>query len=256
VISLDQGNREWVVSRREALADTKKFRTLLKLGGLKGLAASEYIVSLSNGKFRHRFKAVVDPGHGIAGDPGAISTGGVMEKDEALEISKSLRDALEKEHNVEVAMTREDDKLGPSNQLQYRANLANSEAPDVFVSIHLNSVSYAGPSGMEVFYEPSPPDPSYRRLAESIADAQTVMIPLRPGDPGQEQGVKNTEPFFVLVNTSMPSALVEVGWLSTPSDLAKIQANREQIAEEIAEGVVQWYEEEQRRRTLHPGIVP
>ena len=84
-------------------------------------------------------KVVIDPGHG-GKDPGAISPWGLREKDVNLAVSKRLA-ALLRGHGVKVVMTRTTD-IYPT--LDERIRLANLESPDVFISIHTNSVRNNG----------------------------------------------------------------------------------------------------------------
>jgi N-acetylmuramoyl-L-alanine amidase len=86
---------------------------------------------------------ILDPGHGgpDGGAQGAISREAIL----ALEISLAIREMMLKEMpEVNVIMTRERDELpgGFSNKnaaLRYRADLANRNNGDLFVSVHLNA---------------------------------------------------------------------------------------------------------------------
>lgn len=86
---------------------------------------------------------VIDPGHG--GKDGGAQGSETREAWAALEISLKLRDALKKAMpNTKIIMTRETDEL-PGNMpnknaaLRYRADLANQNKADLFISIHLNA---------------------------------------------------------------------------------------------------------------------
>lgn len=79
---------------------------------------------------------VLDAGHG-GHDHGAIDNG-AREKDINLGVAKKLASMLKKKmKNVKVVMTRDDDTF---ISLQERANIANRNKADLFVSIHTNSV--------------------------------------------------------------------------------------------------------------------
>lgn len=86
---------------------------------------------------------VIDPGHG--GRDGGAQGSNTREAWAALEISLKLRDALKKAMpNTKIIMTRETDELpgGMPNKnaaLRYRADLANQNKADLFISIHLNA---------------------------------------------------------------------------------------------------------------------
>ncbi|MER2560983.1 MAG: N-acetylmuramoyl-L-alanine amidase, partial [Myxococcaceae bacterium] len=82
---------------------------------------------------------VIDPGHGGAQD-GASSPGGLLEKNLALSISKKLKAKLEAELEAKVKLTREGDSR---LHLDERVMFANRQRPDLFVSIHANSMPTA-----------------------------------------------------------------------------------------------------------------
>ena len=82
-----------------------------------------------------RARVVLDPGHGGAQE-GAISPDGQLEKTVSLDVARRLKAALE-HAGVEVLLTREQDVL---LALADRVTFANQARPDVFVSLHLNSM--------------------------------------------------------------------------------------------------------------------
>ena len=92
-------------------------------------------------------RIVVDPGHG-GHDPGAMRSG-MKEKDITLYVSRKLKSILENEYGYEVFMTRnEDDYVA----LEERTAFANSEAADLFVSVHVNSSRNKKAKGIETYY--------------------------------------------------------------------------------------------------------
>ena len=93
---------------------------------------------------------VIDPGHG-GKDAGCISPSGkTMEKTVVLDIAKRLSDKISTAYpDVKVIMTRKDDKFV---ELQGRADIANRNKANLFISIHINSVDgkRSGPNGYSV----------------------------------------------------------------------------------------------------------
>jgi len=79
---------------------------------------------------------VLDPGHG-GKDPGAISGGGIQEKDIVLAIALKVRDDLKKYSGIKVYMTREKDVFIP---LADRTKFANDKKAHLFISIHANAI--------------------------------------------------------------------------------------------------------------------
>ncbi len=91
---------------------------------------------------------VIDPGHG-GKDPGAVSRDKkVYEKTYALSISLALAEKIRAAYpDVKVVMTRTDDKYVTVGG---RADIANKEEADLFISVHHNAVSSASPNGFSV----------------------------------------------------------------------------------------------------------
>jgi len=170
---------------------------------------------------------VIDPGHG-GPDPGAIGVGGLQEKGVVLDISQKVATILEQQ-GVQVVMTRSDDRdldLEPRVQLAQRVNAT------AFVSIHANAISLSRPdvNGLETYYYQSGLD-----LARSIH--QSVL----EGTGVPDRGVRSSR-FYVLRRTSMPSVLVEVGFVTGRSDAARLADPnfRNQMAGAIARGILRY----------------
>lgn len=90
---------------------------------------------------------VLDPGHG-GEDPGAIGANGSREKDVTLAIGRKLRQVLEKQPNVRVVMTRDEDVFIP---LASRVGKARKVNADLFVSIHADAFIKPDARGSSVF---------------------------------------------------------------------------------------------------------
>jgi N-acetylmuramoyl-L-alanine amidase len=76
---------------------------------------------------------VIDAGHGGT-DPGATSINGVTEKDMALVLAKKIKE-LNKNDNINIILSRETDVF---NNVREKAEFANNQKADLFVSIHLS----------------------------------------------------------------------------------------------------------------------
>jgi N-acetylmuramoyl-L-alanine amidase len=219
---------------------------------------------------------VIDAGHG-GKDPGAIGIGDVQEKDVTLAVAKRLRDEIKRAMpGVTVVMTRDDDRF---IELYRRGQIANERDGRLFISIHCNSMpTKPNPaSGFECYIlRPGKLDDAARvaaaengairfeadrkkyddmsaesaivasmaqsafvRYSESLAGAIRSAMRGRTGIP--DRGVHQAG-FFVLVGASMPSVLVEIGYLSNSSD-AKVLSSasgRKKIARALFEGIRQY----------------
>ncbi|TVQ56101.1 MAG: N-acetylmuramoyl-L-alanine amidase, partial [Spirulina sp. DLM2.Bin59] len=168
----------------------------------------------------------IDPGHG-GRDPGAIGIGGLQEKDVILPISLEVARTLQQQ-GVQVMMTRSDDRF---ITLAARTQMANQARATIFVSIHANAISMSRPdvNGLETFYF----SPQGQRLAQTIQNSILQSIPMR------NRGVKHAR-FYVLRTSSMPAALVEVGFVTGAEDAPRL-ANpqfRSQMAQAISRGIL------------------
>lgn len=170
---------------------------------------------------------VVDPGHG-GHNPGAVANG-VHEADVNLAVSLLLRDKLLNE-GAKVVMTRQTDvsvanrnsTLG--QELQTRVDIAEKNAADLFVSIHANSNPDNRINGAMTFY----PQNKSSQLARDVQNALTKQT------GAADKGVAPAT-FYVLRKTSMPSILVEAGFLTNKQEAMKLKDSSYQ--NEIAQGV-------------------
>ena len=158
---------------------------------------------------------------------GARGVNGVLEKDinlpVALEVARLLRS-----RNVPVILTRSDDApLG----LNERAAIANRARARLFVSIHSNSAENSSANGYEVFTARNP-DSASVALAEAILQEMAVT-------GAANRGVREAN-FRVLVRTTCPSALVELGFLSNSHEAALLVRDSYQrlLAAAVAKGIV------------------
>ncbi|MFM6036346.1 MAG: N-acetylmuramoyl-L-alanine amidase [Sphaerospermopsis kisseleviana] len=170
---------------------------------------------------------VIDPGHG-GKDPGAIGIGGTREKDIILPISLRVAEVLQ-QNGVQVLLTRDSDYFV---SLPGRVQMAERANADVFVSIHANSVGLNRPevSGLETYYYDSG-----LGLARAVHNRILQSVNVR------DRRVRKAR-FYVLRKISMPSILVETGYLTGREDIAKLRnpTYQNQMAEAIAQGILQY----------------
>ncbi len=181
---------------------------------------------------------VLDAGHG-GKDPGANGCN-LNEKDINLAVTLKVGEILKKD-GIRVVYTRTNDTFV---ELDDRPNIANMYNASVFVSIHCNSNVSSSPSGTETYcyYPLSDPqlfmqkDERYN-LALRIQQAMVKELGLN------DRGVKQAN-FEVLRETEMPSALVEMGFISNPTEGALFGQNsiRNRAAEAIAAAIADYME--------------
>ena len=198
-------------------------------------------------------KVIIDAGHG-GKDPG---THGVFSKEKhvALKIALKLGEIIKENlDDVEVIYTRKDDTF---IELHDRANIANKNDADLFISIHCNSISNPKVKGTESWvmglhtsernlnvakrensvilleedyktnyegFDPNSPESHilfslYQSayLDNSLRLAQNIENQFKTRVGRHSRGVKQAG-FVVLYMTAMPSVLVEVGFLTNDKE--------------------------------------
>ena len=183
------------------------------------------------GRWLNGVVIMVDPGHG-GDDPGAV-VGDVREKLLVYDIATQLKQMLEKQ-GAKVVLTREGDTdLGGriAEELGKRVALVAQHRAQVYVSIHANKDSCRPCWGAQTFYQKRGGVAEGRQLAEAIQGRMrqltpTTRVPL-PAD------------YFVLRNSPVPSAVVEVGFLTDDAERRRLQdpAYQRQIATAVALGL-------------------
>jgi N-acetylmuramoyl-L-alanine amidase len=212
-------------------------------------------------------RVVIDPGHG-GHDTGTISAAGLYEKDIVLDVAKRLGQMLESQLGLDVIYTRTDDTFVA---LTERTRIANEHRADLFLSIHLNSSRLRTVAGPETFYlnltnseysldvaarENASAEQSVHdlqdlvqkiALTEKIEESREFAERMQKAMHGdlartvraaKNRGVKKA-PFVVLIGASMPSVLVEIGFLSNPREetLFRRAEHRQAIAKALFGGV-------------------
>lgn len=190
---------------------------------------------------------VVDAGHGGI-DGGASSKDGLLEKDVALEISLILRDYLQEAGALVIMSRVEDTDLAdPSTKgvrkrkiedLKRRVQLVNEAGGDLFVSLHLNAIPSPRWSGAQTFYN--------RAYDENEKVAKFIQDEIRSNLANTNRLAKPIGNVYLLKHAKIPGALVEVGFLSNPTEaeLLKTEDYQQKIAASIYQGIMRYYTNE------------
>lgn len=224
---------------------------------------------------------VIDAGHG-GKDPGCLG-GNSKEKVVALGIALKLGKMIEENYkDVKVVYTRDSDKFV---ELDERAKIANDNNADLFICIHANANNSSSPHGAETYvlglhrtdaqkeianrenavielegdaskYEEMTPDMIIGRtmqlsvfLNQSILFANNIQKEFKKIGR-YDRGVKQAG-FVVLYKTTMPSVLIESGFLSNKADEAFLLKgeNQEKMAKAIYNAFVKYKEERDKVAT-------
>lgn len=192
---------------------------------------------------------VIDAGHG-GHDTGAVGAGGLREKDVVLPIALKVGAYLEQQLGVNVVYTRQDDRF---ITLRNRGKIANAAGGKLFISIHANASTNRSAYGTETYFlgldksdaartvmerensviklESNPSvyeayneqalilqtltQSAYLKKAEQLAGLIESQFAERVGR--KSRGVKQAR-FYVLWSASMPSILVETGFVTNPTE--------------------------------------
>ena len=186
-------------------------------------------------------KITIDPGHG-GSDSGAIGPTGVMEKSVTLRVAQELRRLLVAE-GATVYMTRETDtEVSPKGadasdieELQARCDIPNQNGSDIFVSIHMDSFTNGAAKGTTGYYY-SLGSKRSRELADKIRSGVIDQLGT------QSRGTQSCN-FYVVKHTDMPATLVEVAFISNPSEerLMNSEAGIKKAAQGIADGIADFF---------------
>ncbi|MEO4005177.1 N-acetylmuramoyl-L-alanine amidase [Flavobacterium sp. CAU 1735] len=216
-----------------------------------------------------KFKVVLDPGHG-GNDFGAVYHG-YVEKNNALNVALKVGKLLEKDPNIQVIYTRKTDVF---IELDERANIANRNDANIFVSIHCNANKNLAASGTETYvmgvtrnasnlevakkenavvtmesdykmkydgYDPNSPESligmtllQEEYIEQSIDLAARIQDGFENGLGRKSRGVKQAG-FLVLRKIYMPRVLIEMGFVSNKDEGSYLSSDNGQ--EELAKAI-------------------
>jgi N-acetylmuramoyl-L-alanine amidase len=228
-------------------------------------------------------KVVLDPGHGGL-DPGAERDG----KNEAalvLQFARDLKEVLLRDGNFAVEMTRDSDVFVP---LEERISIARAAGADLFISLHADAIAEGEAVGSTVYtLSAEANDVASATLAErhdrddllagvdlrqqddvvaevllDMARAQTsprtarlsqaLIAAIKAKGLVMHRHPHQQASFSVLKSADIPSVLIELGFLSSQADLARLQDSvwRKAMAEALRDGVLTWAQADLARRRL------
>jgi N-acetylmuramoyl-L-alanine amidase len=188
-------------------------------------AATLALVALLSVRPVPEILVVVDAGHG-GHDPGA-EVSGVREKDLNLTLALLVARKAQGIRGLRVVLTRSTDAYV---DLVERVKMAEALGAALYLSIHANYHRDPKVCGIETWVDTNAGQES-QRLAECVQRAVVSAV------GGADRGVRRQT--LYLRHTSLPAALVEVGFLSCPSERKKLldPAYQERIAEGILQGI-------------------
>lgn len=166
------------------------------------------------------YVVVLDAGHG-GKDPGKVGVSGVLEKDINLQITLKLKALLETQ-DVTVILTRDSDEglyqESDSNKkvadMRNRRAIIEGSRADLVLSIHQNSYHQENVKGAQCFYHKSSKEAE--ELATLLQDVFKEM------DEDNTRQIQANTSYYLLKKTTVPTVIVECGFLSNYEDEKKL----------------------------------
>ena len=180
----------------------------------------------------------IDAGHGGV-DPGSVYKN-IYEKDINLEICLKLEEVLKSEGAI-VYLTRYGDydlsstKNGrKKSDLNNRAKMINNSLADMYISIHLNSISSSTWRGAQVFYDD---------VNEENKTIATILQQQLKEDLKTTRNIKEINTMLMNRKVKIPGVLIEAGFLSNSNDRYLLRKNDYQykICDSIRKGIIKYF---------------
>lgn len=216
---------------------------------------------------------VIDPGHGGL-DPGA-ERDGQTEADLMLRFARELKEALLRDGGFQVVMTREEDIFVP---LETRISIARAASADVFLSLHADAIAEGEAVGATIYtLDAEASDEASAALAERhdrddllagvdlteqddlVAEvlmdmartttapritrlSEALQVAIQGAGITMHRHPQQRAAFSVLKSPDIPSVLVELGFLSSSRDLARLNDPdwRARMVGALREGLLAW----------------
>ncbi len=179
----------------------------------------------------------IDQGHNPSSHNTGAEGNGLREQDITYVVGMYLAKLLKKDPRFSVRVSRPTPEtvLGINNltSLQTRVNMANSWPADYFISIHGNANVNPAINGSEVYV--------YQAFTQAYWLAQHILIGLVEQAGMRDNGVRVNPSLFVLRRTAMPAVLVELAYLTNPSDAQKLANDPQGFARGIYYGMLRYF---------------
>lgn len=271
------------VSVRLARASAEDFAKRASQPEPPGWALPPAALTAKAAEGRGPLVVVLDPGHGGI-DPGA-ERGGMSEAQLMLTFARELKELLLRDGSFRVVMTREEDIFVP---LETRITLAHEAGAHVFVSLHADALAEGEAVGATLYtlseeasdvagavlaerhdrddllsgVDLTGQDDMVAKILMDIARVETMPrserlslaleAAIKAGDLTMHRHPRQSAGFSVLKSPDTPSILVELGFLSSPQDLARLQdaAWRGRMAVALRDGLKAWTREDAALKQL------
>jgi len=182
---------------------------------------------------------LIDAGHGGVGS-GTLHAN-IYEKDINLEMARRTYKLLRKKGHTVLVNRTDDYALSDENRwlrsrsrhlkdLAQRSHLANEIHPKVVISLHVNWSRNVNKRGPLVLFQTTGPS---KQLAQTIQQSMNNLY-------GTATEAMPGKPYYLLKHVKVPAVIIEMGFISNPSDREQMMQpeKQEQLAEAITAGVI------------------
>lgn len=183
-------------------------------------------------------KIFIDQGHNPTGyhNTGAVANG-LVEQDVNYQVGIYLSNLLNNDNRFDALVSRPTPTtvLGTTNasSLAERVRMATEWGANYFISIHCNSNPNPALNGTEVYI--------YQYYTQANWLAEQVLLGITQAVGTKDNGVRINQSLYLLRKTTMPSILVELGYLTNPGDAQKLRDNQYQFAYGIYTGILRYF---------------
>lgn len=182
-------------------------------------------------------KIYIDQGHNPENPNAGAEGNGLREQDITYRVGVALADLLRANPAFEVRLSRPTatTSLGTSNTASLRARVddANAWGADYFISIHTNASSNPSAGGTEAF--------AYARPSSAFSLGEDILEGISAATGLRNRGMQIRPGLYVLRKTAMPAILVELGFISNPSEAALMNENPTLFARGIYNGILEYF---------------
>ena len=184
------------------------------------IATNENIANANRIKSKHT--VVIDAGHG-GKDAGTTGVDGTQEKGINLSIALKLRDYLLVSGINAVLIRDGDNEFYPEgtdiskSDLYNRLEFVNSIPDSILISIHQNHFENESEWGTQIWYSSNTPESKV--LADSVlSNIKTLLQP-----ENKRENKQSDDSYYLLYKASVPSVMIECGFMSNREENAKLQ---------------------------------
>ena len=182
-------------------------------------------------------KIYVDQGHNPENPNAGAEGNGLREQDITYRVGEELAALLRSNPDFEVRLSRPTPTtaLGSSNTTSLRARVedANAWGADYYLSIHTNASENPRAGGTEAF--------SYARGTSAYRLGEDILVGISEATGLRNRGMQVRPGLYVLRKTAMPAILIELGFITNPTEAALMNDSPRLFAEGIYNGILQYF---------------